>query len=32
MVTEDDFGKPIFYVDGEELDSFLKSNMNKACG
>lgn len=32
MVTEDDFGKPIFYVDGEELDSFLKSNMNQACG
>lgn len=32
MVTETDFGKPIFYIDGEELDSFLKSEEKSVCG
>lgn len=32
MITEHDFGKPIYYIDGEQLDDFLHSDRNNASG
>lgn len=32
MVKEDDFGKPIFYIDGEELNAFLGSESTACSG
>lgn len=32
MVTENDFGKPVFYVDGEQLGSFVESSARQATG
>lgn len=32
MVTENDYGQPVFYVDGEELEAFLKSELTESKG
>ena len=32
MVTENDFGKPVFYINGEQVDAFLKSPDKTAVG
>lgn len=32
METEKDYGQPIFYIDGEELDTFLKSDAKECTG
>lgn len=32
MVTENDYGKPVFYIDGEQLDTFIKSSQVETTG
>lgn len=32
MVTENDFGKPVYYIDGEQYDAFLKSDNGCVVG
>lgn len=32
MVTENDFDKPVYYIDGEQYDTFLKSPNGSAVG
>lgn len=32
MITENDFGKAIYYIDGEQLNTFVQSDAKESCG
>lgn len=32
MITENDFGKPVYYIDGDQLEKFIRSDKNVTDG